>query len=172
MPNFNSKISDLIKFAYEVFIHHEDEYTANYLMFNGTQFSNTLTDSLLKQIEQHIYATTENAYVVIDICFNEYCTGTVKRDLPTSNVLFKAVGEHMDLTFSNPDIYFPEECYPSGSATSTICNRNIKNPSKLPIDSSEHLAFVNCNFSSSLRGLKGTPRSLIFTNCTGILFLS
>lgn len=172
MPNFNSKISDLIKFAYEVFLHHKNQYTADYLMFNGTQFSNELTDSLLKQIEQHIYATTENAYVVIDICFNEYCEGVVERDIPTSNVLFKAVGEHIDLKFSNANIYFPEECYPSGAATSTICNHNIKNPSKLPIESSTHLAFINCIFSSSLRGLKGAPRSLVFTNCKGLTTFS
>lgn len=172
MPDFNSKISYLIAFAYEVFIHHKNQYTADYLTFNGKRFSNILTKSLQNQIEQHIYATTDNAYVVIEISFGVYCEGIIHRDLPTSNVLFQAVGDHMDLKFDNPNIYFPEECYPSGVAHMSIFNHTIKNAGNLPTKSIVHLSFVDCIFSSSLRGLKGAPRSLVFTNCKGLTTFS
>lgn len=172
MPDFNSKISDLITFAYEVFIHHKDQYVADYLTFNGKRFSNILTESLQNQIEQHIYATTDNAYVVIEIGFDDYCEGKIHRDLPTSNVLFQAVGEQMDLKFDNPNIYFPEECYPSGAAHMNIFNHTIKNAGNLPTKSIVHLSFVDCIFSHALKGLNGAMQILVFSNCKGLTTFS
>lgn len=169
---YQSKMGELIKFAYHFFITAPNRYTADCLTFNGKQFSNLLTEDLLQEIEQHILATSDDAYVVIEICFDSYCEVIIDKDLPITNVIFKAVGEHLDLVFKNTDVFFPEECFPVGADTYTIWRRDIKNAGKLNLKQASHLSFMQCRFSSSLKGLKHGPSCLTLVDCTGLATFS